>query len=419
VGAAFGLSYGQLSTPAQQLFRRLALVPGADFAGPLAAVLADAGPADAEDALDELAELGLLEPALGGRYQFHDLVRLFARERLAAEDPPADRAAATARMHDWLLDVAVVAGRCCEPGYGPPADGRFGAVPLASAGDATDWLQAEGDNWLTALRSAAAAGRHARVVEVAEAMHWFSDRWAYWGHWDEVFHLSSTAASALNDPAEETRQLNYLSWAQVAQGDPTTGLTTAVRAQELATSTGDRTQLAWGPLLRRRCQPCSRPDGGGRWRGPGVSGALRLPRRPAGWLQAAQIIVDSELRGGRPAAAIDQLRRMLTVLEEGRTPGHIVEVGRASPRRLGRAYRSFGRLRTPRLLPPGSTAAGRQGVLTPRVDRGDARGGPAELADPDGAAAATGEPRGVRARPGPEQSADGCRGRMATARTSP
>lgn len=98
VAAAFGLSYRQLSGPAQRAFRRLALVPGADFAAPLAAVLAGTDPADAEDALDELVELGLLETAPGSRYRFHDLVRLFARERLAAEEPVADRDAAAARM---------------------------------------------------------------------------------------------------------------------------------------------------------------------------------------------------------------------------------------------------------------------------------------------------------------------------------
>lgn len=58
MAAAFGLSHGQLSGPARQVFRRLALVPGTDFAAPLGAVLAGAVPAEAEDALDKQDELG-------------------------------------------------------------------------------------------------------------------------------------------------------------------------------------------------------------------------------------------------------------------------------------------------------------------------------------------------------------------------
>jgi hypothetical protein len=49
-------------------------------------------------------------------------------------------------------------------------------VDLGTPERAQAWLQTEGDNWLAALRLAAAAGEHRRVVDVAEAVHWFSDR---------------------------------------------------------------------------------------------------------------------------------------------------------------------------------------------------------------------------------------------------
>jgi hypothetical protein len=54
---------------------------------------------------------GLLQPAADGRYRFHDLVRLFATERFEDEDLPADRHATADRMRNWLLDVALTAGR--------------------------------------------------------------------------------------------------------------------------------------------------------------------------------------------------------------------------------------------------------------------------------------------------------------------
>ncbi|MGH3178998.1 MAG: hypothetical protein ACRDPF_34605, partial [Streptosporangiaceae bacterium] len=72
VSAAFRLSYDQLNDQGRRLFRRLSLVPGDDAGPALAAVLAGCVPAEAEDALEELADLGLLLPAADGRYRFHD-----------------------------------------------------------------------------------------------------------------------------------------------------------------------------------------------------------------------------------------------------------------------------------------------------------------------------------------------------------
>src|SRR6266566_2944026 len=93
VEAAFALSYRQLTAAARTLFRRMSLVPGTDSGVPLAAVLAQAGVVGAEDLLEELVELGLLQSAYEDRYRFHDLVRLFAARRLSDEESPADREA--------------------------------------------------------------------------------------------------------------------------------------------------------------------------------------------------------------------------------------------------------------------------------------------------------------------------------------
>ncbi|BCJ68674.1 ATP-binding protein [Polymorphospora rubra] len=213
VEAAFALSYAQLSPPARQAFRRLALVPGPDFGAPVSAVLSRTDVTAAEDALDELVDLGLLQPGVGDRYQFHDLIRLFARTRLHDEEPAAERAAAQDRMVDWLLDVALVAGRWFEPAYGPPPPGWRAMVDLDTPEQAQAWLQAEGDNWIAALRLAAAAGDHRRVVDVAEAMHWFSDRWTGWANWIDVYTLSREAARHLGDPRLQLTHVNYLAWA--------------------------------------------------------------------------------------------------------------------------------------------------------------------------------------------------------------
>ncbi|MGW4461822.1 helix-turn-helix domain-containing protein [Micromonospora sp. NPDC004704] len=197
VAAAFALSHAQLSGAGRTLFRRLAHVPGVDFAAPIAAVLADCDPYDAADLLDELVELGLLQPVSADRYRFHDLLRLFADERLRAEEPAGTRAATRTRMARWLLETTIVAGRWFEPAYGSLPDGWDGPVPLATLEEAGEWLRTEAGNWLGALRIVAEAGEHRLVVDVAEALRWFSDTMALWPHWHEVYGLSRAAARLL------------------------------------------------------------------------------------------------------------------------------------------------------------------------------------------------------------------------------
>ncbi|MFI6317770.1 helix-turn-helix domain-containing protein [Nonomuraea sp. NPDC050556] len=249
VAAAFALSYEQLSGRARLVFRRLALAAAPDFGVALTAILSETEPDEADDALEELVELGLLQSPYVARYRFHDLVRLFARAQLAKEESIEAQHAARRRMESWLLEVAVLAGRWFEPGYGEPPPGWRSLVTLDSREEASDWLQTEGTAWLEALRSAARQGEHATVVEVAESMHWFSDQWMYWGHWREIFELSSGAARAMGDQLQESIHLGYLSWALVyCEGRVAEGEAAALRAVDLAQAAGDVRHQGWALL---------------------------------------------------------------------------------------------------------------------------------------------------------------------------
>ncbi|MGW6271404.1 ATP-binding protein [Streptomyces sp. NPDC055060] len=245
VSAAFDLSYRQLTPTAARLFRRLSLVPGTDTGAAAAARLTGQRPYDAEDTLEELVEVGLLGTDRD-RYRLHDLLCLFARTRLDAEESAADIHRARADLYRWLLETTVVAGRWFEPGHGaPPADWQ-GMVDLSSADKALQWLKAEGVNWLAALRAAAADGEHATVVEVAEALHWFSDQWIFWGYWPEVFGTAVRAARALDDPLLEATQLNYHAWALLlCEGRFRESLDRSAEALAAAGRAGDAAQEAW------------------------------------------------------------------------------------------------------------------------------------------------------------------------------
>lgn len=100
VRATIAASHDLLGPASRRLFRRLALVGTPTFGADAAAVLTQEPCDDVEEHLDELVSLGLVETAGHDRYALHDLLRLFAREQLAAQDDPhwAARARAAAAV---------------------------------------------------------------------------------------------------------------------------------------------------------------------------------------------------------------------------------------------------------------------------------------------------------------------------------
>ncbi|MBW6435633.1 helix-turn-helix domain-containing protein [Actinoplanes hulinensis] len=120
VAAAIGHSHAQLSGEGRALFRRIAHLPGPGFAAPSVAALTGAEPDDATDRLDELVEIGLLETVGHDRYRMPDLIRLYAAERLHAEETAAARAATRRRISAGrpAWSVAAEVGCIDVPAYG-------------------------------------------------------------------------------------------------------------------------------------------------------------------------------------------------------------------------------------------------------------------------------------------------------------
>ncbi|KJK32971.1 transcriptional regulator, XRE family protein, partial [Lentzea aerocolonigenes] len=116
VRSAFEVSYRGLSPEGRVLFRRLAAVPGADFGVELAQVAGGLTESEAFGLLDELVDASMvLAGPVEGRFRFHDLLRLFARERWETEDDEADRSLTTEAVLDHLLDMATAAGERFSP----------------------------------------------------------------------------------------------------------------------------------------------------------------------------------------------------------------------------------------------------------------------------------------------------------------
>ncbi|XVV15797.1 ATP-binding protein [Actinoplanes sp. CA-131856] len=315
VTAAFALSYAQLSPAAAAVFRRLSLVPGGDAGTALATVVAGADRPDAEDALDELLELGLLQSDTADRFHFHDLVRLFARARLAEEETIEQRDESARRMTGWLLEAATAAGRWYE-GDGTPA-ALDGGLRLDSTADAEAWLRAESDNWLAAMRS---AGSHRAVLEAAEAMHWFSDFWSYWDGWEEVFTLGRDAARGLGDLGQEATQTNYLSWVSAFRQDDAEALRRALEALRLAELGGDRAQEGWALHYASQAEV----NQGNLTEAAGYDERAAVIFEEAGDYDAmCQVLLargDVEYFAGRPAGALPFFEQVLEIIDDPGRP---------------------------------------------------------------------------------------------------
>ncbi|MGV9339672.1 ATP-binding protein [Streptomyces sp. NPDC003688] len=253
VRAAFALSYQRLDPADRTVFRRAALADGPDLSPETAALLADLPVRQAARCAERLADAGLLQPhPTADRYRFHDLLRLFAGEQLAEDDEPAQLSAAQDRADRWTLRRATAAALLFDADHDHdrgPADGGGDPDPAtAPAGreQARTWLEAERAQWLAALGRTQAAGHHQRVVDAAEAMHWFSDRCGHWELWVEVFQRAVDSARALRSRRDEAVHLNYLAWAyNTCLYDHTAALATAQAAQEAAQEAEDQLQVAW------------------------------------------------------------------------------------------------------------------------------------------------------------------------------
>ncbi len=241
VEPALTLSYGHTDAASQHLFRSLALIDGATFDADLAAAAASADVDETAERLDELTDLGLVEARGGNRYQLHDLVRLFAAA-LSRRDEPATARQRRALRH-WVLATAQNAGLWFEPDRepDPAAPGRH----FDSAEQARTWLRIEGPQWASAATQAFALGEDRLVLDVAEALHWFSDTWPAWDLWRILFLTSADAAERSGTDRDVAVHRGYAAWLHLTQGEFDAALRDARRAVAAADRTDDDKERGW------------------------------------------------------------------------------------------------------------------------------------------------------------------------------
>jgi DNA-binding SARP family transcriptional activator len=252
VRASFEVSYQSLQAVAHPeetvdacLFRLLGLLDLPDVTVPVAAVLLRRPLEAAERALERLVDGHLVETPAPGRYRMHDLLRLFARERCAAEEPEAVRVAALNRTLSWYLAGATRASRLLYPadqrrlvsvedaGDGPPLHGRAEALA---------WLEAERVNLLAAARQAATSpGVPPEVAgQLAAVLFRFLEMRGSWHDLAELNQLALQVARRAGDPHGEAQALNDLAMSHYRLKRPDQAIAYSEQTVALRRRLGDR-----------------------------------------------------------------------------------------------------------------------------------------------------------------------------------
>lgn len=142
----FERSYASLGAEERRAFRLLGAVPGRDISmDGVAALLGDPRPA-AELLLAALGNAHLIVERAPGRFAMHDLIRVYARSLLAAEDSDETRRQASVRLADWYFETANAAGGAVVTGIPRMRPAPAPTVSFASLDEGEAWLTAERTN---------------------------------------------------------------------------------------------------------------------------------------------------------------------------------------------------------------------------------------------------------------------------------
>ena len=208
--ASIAVSYDNLSPDARRLLRLLALSEAPDFEAWVGAPLLQTDMLQATDLIEELAESYLIDakqgPAAGPvRYQFHDITRPFARERLLCDESPQERHAALERLLGALLYLTDEAHR--REYSGDYLTSHSGAsrwqLPERLTAQLLEnpltWYERERLSIIMGVRQAAASGLVEHSWDLAQRAVTLFETCSYFGDWRDTHAVALEAACGAGD----------------------------------------------------------------------------------------------------------------------------------------------------------------------------------------------------------------------------
>ncbi|MDX8033276.1 tetratricopeptide repeat protein [Lentzea sp. BCCO 10_0856] len=163
VRTVFAWSYRALPAAAARLFCLLGLHPGPEFSVNAAAALGGLGLSSTRKLLDVLIGAHVLEQHAPNRFQFHDLLRIYAAQQAFQHEDATARRDALERGLGWYLHTLSNATTIIAP-----LDRRIALAPLSAnttplhfenRADAVEWYESERANLVAAVRAAASVGQ--------------------------------------------------------------------------------------------------------------------------------------------------------------------------------------------------------------------------------------------------------------------
>ncbi|MCP2248863.1 AfsR/SARP family transcriptional regulator [Lentzea aerocolonigenes] len=226
VRTVFQWSYQQLSPAAARMFRLIAVHPGPDVSVPALTSLVGA---PAEEDVRELVQANLLVEHVPGRFTCHDLLRVYAADRAAADETTESRAEAEVRMFDHYVHTLAWIDR--EYNWG---ERRFDGFPDPRVSSETFPDQAASVDWFDAeravLRALVALADERGLDGYTWQLPWFGapyvDRFAIWRDWIAQLGRGSHAAARAGERrvAAKLLFLQALGYARLAQYERSMGL---------------------------------------------------------------------------------------------------------------------------------------------------------------------------------------------------
>ncbi|RSS32165.1 helix-turn-helix domain-containing protein [Streptomyces sp. WAC05858] len=157
-------SYHALPPEAARVFRLLALHPGPDISLNAVAALTGITPTEAGQQLDVLVAVHLLAASRRDRFQFHDLLRAYASERVNTDEPAEPRDIATQRLFNWYLHTAHAALFALNPHHPElpidPVNPDCRPPGFTDHEHARSWFAVEHANLMAIIRHAPTTGQH-------------------------------------------------------------------------------------------------------------------------------------------------------------------------------------------------------------------------------------------------------------------
>ena len=305
VRATFSLSYRALPAPIARAFRLLGLTPstGEGLGTPAVAALLGLPDAEAAGQIGLLVAASMVMTRPDARHDLHDLLRLYAQERVETEETPTDRDEALRRLVGWYVRTADGADRHLSAARTPLRRSAAASGDSAAFADrpaALSWFAAESGTLPALIRVASELGLDDAAWQLAEsqiaALLHVHDTSAM----RSVSELGAAAARRAGHLPAEAMLVNCAATADVLAG----------RREE-------------GAVLLRRAATLHERAG-----------------NPAGVGIALMNLGCTRSDQGRYDEALAELQRALGFLEQG---GHPAAVGMCSLN-LGEAFRRRGEL---------------------------------------------------------------------------